>query len=176
MGAPAPAQDGAPPPPRAVLFLLALTAVVGLVVSLASWGFLELLAQIQTGVFDDLPRELGYDDGAPVWWPLPVLAFAGVVTAFAIVRLPGGGGHNPAEGLNAGAVGPVDLPGVMLAALATIGLGLVLGPEAPLIALGSAMGILSVQLIRKGAPGAADRARSAPPAASPPSRSSSARR
>ena len=59
--------------------------------------------QIQTGVFDDLPRELGYDDGAPVWWPLPVLGLAGLVTAFAIVRLPGGGGHDPAEGLNAGA-------------------------------------------------------------------------
>ena len=33
----------------------------------------------------------------------------------------------------------------MLAALATIGLGLVLGPEAPLIALGSGIGILAVQ-------------------------------
>ena len=63
------------------------------------------------GVFDDLPRELGYDDGAPVWWPLPVLAFAGLVTALAIVRLPGTGGHDPAEGLNAGTTQPVELPG-----------------------------------------------------------------
>ena len=70
--------------------------MVGLVVSLASWGFLELIHQIQTGVFDDLPRELGYDDGAPVWWPLPILAFAGLVTALAIDRLPGTGGHDPA--------------------------------------------------------------------------------
>ena len=55
--------------------------------SLASWGFLELLEQIQTGVFDDLPRELGFDGGAPVWWPLPVLAVAGLLTALAIQRL-----------------------------------------------------------------------------------------
>jgi H+/Cl- antiporter ClcA len=40
----------------------------------------------------------------------------------------------------------------MLAALATIGLGLVLGPESPLIALGSGLGILAVRLARKDAP------------------------
>ena len=40
----------------------------------------------------------------------------------------------------------------MLAALATIGLGLVLGPEAPLIALGSGLGLLAVRLVRKDAP------------------------
>ena len=139
------------PPPRAILVLFALTAVVGLVVSLASWGFLELIYQIQTGVFDDLPRELGYDGGAPVWWPLPILAVAGLLTALAIQRLPGTGGHDPAAGLNAGSTDPVDLPGVIAAALATIGLGLVLGPEAPLIALGSALGILAIRLARKDA-------------------------
>ena len=41
---------------------------------------------------------------------------------------------------------------MILAALATIGLGLVLGPEAPLIALGSGIGILAIRLVRKGAP------------------------
>ena len=139
------------PQPRALLALLALTAAVGLAVSLASWGFLELISQIQTGVFDDLPRELGYDDGAPVWWPLPVLAIAGLVTALAIDRLPGTGGHDPAAGLNAGTTQPIELPGVILAALATIGLGLVLGPEAPLIALGSGMGILAIRMVRRDA-------------------------
>jgi H+/Cl- antiporter ClcA len=139
------------PAPAAILSLLVLTAVVGLVVSFASWCFLELVDQIQTGVFEDLPRTLGYDHGAPVWWPLPVLGLAGIVIAFAIVRLPGGGGHNPAAGLHAGTTPPVDLPGVMLAAVATIGLGLVLGPEAPLIALGSGLGILAVRLVRKDA-------------------------
>jgi H+/Cl- antiporter ClcA len=151
MGAPAPAREGLPPP-RALLALLALTAAVGLVVSLASWGFLELLHQLQTAVFDDLPRELGYDAGAPTWWPLPVLAVAGVLTALAIERLPGRGGHDPSAGLNAGTTDPVELPGVLLAALATISLGLVLGPEAPLIALGSGLGILAIRLARKDAP------------------------
>ena len=49
-------------------------------------------------------------------------------------------------------LGPVDLPGVLLAALATLGLGLVLGPEAPLIALGTGLGILAMSLVRRDAP------------------------
>src|SRR4051812_1215506 len=143
----APRPDG-----RALLGLLALSVVVGLAVSFAAWGFLEGIHQIQVGVFEKLPDALGYDDGAPTWWPLPVLAFAGVITAFAIQRLPGTGGHNPAEGLAMGATMPVELPGVVLAALASIGLGLVIGPEAPLIALGSGLGILAVKRIRSDAP------------------------
>lgn len=132
--------------------LLLLAAVVGLVVSFAAWGFLELVHQIQTGVFTDLPRDLGYHHGAPLWWSLPVLAIAGAVAAVAIVRLPGQGGHVPAEGLKTGTTEPVELPGVILAALATLGLGLVLGPEAPLIALGGGLGILSVRLARRDVP------------------------
>ena len=120
--------------------------------SFAAWGFLELLHQIQVGTYQKLPEQLGYDHGAPVWWPLPVLALAGLVTALAIVRLPGVGGHKPSEGLKTGLTQPIELPGVVLAALATIGLGVVLGPEAPLIALGSGLGILAVRLLRRDAP------------------------
>jgi H+/Cl- antiporter ClcA len=138
--------------PAVLLALLAVAAVVGLVVSFASWGFLEGVYQLQQGVFVELPRELGYDEGAPVWWPLPWLALAGLVTAFAIDRLPGTGGHSPAGGLSTGVTQPIELPGVLLAAAGTIGLGVVLGPEAPLIALGSGLGILAVQRLRRDAP------------------------
>src|SRR5205809_600394 len=41
---------------------------------------------------------------------------------------------------------------LVLAALATLGFGLVLGPEAPLIALGLGLGALAMGLIRKDAP------------------------
>lgn len=134
------------------LVLLALAAVVGVVASLAAWGFLELVAQTQQGVFDDLPRKLGFDT-TPVWWPVPILAIAGVLVALAITRLPGNGGHIPANGLSAGVTQPVELPGVLLAGLAGIGLGLVVGPEAPLIALGGGLGLLAVRLLgRRAAP------------------------
>jgi H+/Cl- antiporter ClcA len=132
------------------LVLLALAAVVGVVASLAAWGFLELVAQLQQGVWDDLPGTLGFDH-TPLWWPVPILAIAGVLVAFAITRLPGNGGHIPANGLSAGVTQPVELPGVLLAGLAGIGLGLVVGPEAPLIALGGGLGLLAVRLLGRSA-------------------------
>ena len=121
---------GPQPKPRALIFLLFMAASVGVIVSLAAWAFLELLHQIQTWVFTDLPRGLGYHNGAPLWLYIVVLGLAGLPTAFAIVRLPGGGGHVPAEGLKVGGdpVQPIDLPGITLAAFASIGLGLVIGP------------------------------------------------
>ena len=51
-----------------------------------------------------------------------------------------------------GTTEPNMVPGVVLAALATIGLGLVLGPEAPLIALGGGLAVFSVNLAKKDAP------------------------
>ncbi len=139
---------------RRFVVLLLVAAIAGLVVSFAAWGFLELTNQIQRGVFVHLPSDVGYSAGPPLWWPLPVLAIAGLIVAFAIKRLPGNGGHLPANGLSTGGgpTLPIQLPGVLLAALATIGLGLVLGPEAPLIALGSGLGVLTIRLARKDAP------------------------
>src|SRR3954467_1689362 len=105
--------------------LLALAAVVGLVVSFASWCFLQGIHELQQGVYDDLPRALGFDNGAPRWWSLPCCGLAGLITAFAIMRLPGRGGHVPAEGLHVSPTQPVELPGVVLAAMATLSLGIV---------------------------------------------------
>jgi H+/Cl- antiporter ClcA len=159
-----PQAEAAPPAPitseqasatmrsRPFMVLLVLVAVIGVVVSLASWCFLELVHQIQQEVFTHLPHALGYSS-APRWWPLPVLPIAALITALAIVRLPGRGGHIPSEGLATGGPPPtgVELPGILLAAFATIGLGLVLGPEAPLIALGSGIGAISIRRARKDA-------------------------
>jgi chloride channel protein, CIC family len=133
--------------------LLVLAALIGLVVSAASWAFLELVHALQIWIYEDLPDWLGFDS-TPTWWSLPWLALAGLVTAIAIERLPGHGGHVPADGLRTDGppTRPVELPGVLLAATATLGLGLVLGPEAPLIALGAGLGILSISLVKRDAP------------------------
>src|SRR5215510_8390979 len=143
--------------------MLVFAAAIGLLVSAVSWGYLELVHYIQDWVYKDLPKDLGYtaltpgDLGhstIPWWYPLPWLALAGLLTAIAITRLPGRGGHVPADGLSTGGspTRPIDLPGVVLAAFATLGLGLVLGPEAPLIAIGMGLGMLAIKLIRKDAP------------------------
>src|SRR5207247_8317639 len=113
---------------RNFVVILVFAAVIGIIVSLAGWAFLELVHQIQIGVFTDLPNDLGYST-VPNWWYLVVLGLAGLPVAFAIVRLPGNGGHVPAHGLQMGGNEPNMLPGIALAAFATLGLGLVLGPE-----------------------------------------------
>jgi H+/Cl- antiporter ClcA len=139
---------------RRFVVLLVVAAITGVIVSLAAWSFLELIDQIQRGVYVHLPSDFGYHHGPPLWWSLPVLVLAGLIVAFAIERLPGEGGHIPANGLSTGG-GPMPanaLPGVVLAGLATIGLGVVLGPEAPLIALGGGLGALTIRLARRDAP------------------------
>ncbi len=139
---------------RAFVVLLLVAAIAGVAVSLAAWCFLELINQIQRGVYVHLPSDVGYHHGPPLWWSLPVLVLAGLIVAFAIERLPGAGGHIPAYGLSTGA-GPTlpnALPGILLAGLSAIGLGVVLGPEAPLIALGSGLGVLTIRLARRDAP------------------------
>ncbi|MFM8304660.1 MAG: chloride channel protein [Actinomycetota bacterium] len=147
-----------PPDPAAILqsrgFVVVVVgaAVIGLLVSLVSWGFLELVHQIQVGVFSDLPDALGYDT-VPGWYLVLVLGLAGVPVALAVTRLPGHGGHVPAYGLQpGGASSPATVPGVAIAALATLGLGLVLGPEAPLIAIGAGVAVFAVQRAKRDAP------------------------
>jgi H+/Cl- antiporter ClcA len=131
--------------------LLVIAAFIGVLVSLVSWGFLELVHWLQQAVYQDLPSALGLKAN-PWWWPLPVLAVAGLLTALAVLRLPGGGGHVPFEGIKAGVSQPIALPGILLAGLASLGLGLVLGPEGPLIALGSGLAVFAVKRARKDTP------------------------
>jgi len=164
------AEDGATPPvdagsttpedPSSTLLskgfvvLLMIAAVVGVAVSLAAWCFVELIYQIQQELYHHLPSALGYSHGPPIWWSLPILAIAGLITALAIVRLPGQGGHIPAEGLKVGGgtAQPIELPGIILAGLASIGLGAVIGPEAPLIALGAGLAVATIKLARRETP------------------------
>ncbi len=133
--------------------LLVLAAAVGVIVSIASWAFLEGVHYLQVGIFEDLPEWLGFDT-TPVWWPLPWLAVGGLVTALAIRRLPGTGGHVPVDGLQSGGgpTMPVELPGILLAAFASLGFGIVLGPEAPLILFGTGLAVLSFRAVRRDAP------------------------
>ena len=138
---------------RRFIVLLVLVAIVGVVVSVAAWGFLEATVQVQHELYTHIPHALGYQNGPPKWWPLPVLAVGGLFVALAITLLPGNGGHIPAEGLAVGGpAGPQVLPGVIIAGLATIGFGLVLGPEAPLIALGAGLAALTILLARRDTP------------------------
>ncbi|WP_408990683.1 chloride channel protein [Streptomyces caniscabiei] len=137
---------------RAYLVLLAMAALIGVPVSAAAFGFLALVGEAQPLIYSDLPEALGFD-GTPVWWPLPLLAVGGLLVALTVRYLPGNGGHEPSAGFQpAGAPPPVELPGIFLAALATLCFAAVLGPEAPLLALGSGLAAAAVRLVRRDPP------------------------
>ena len=80
-----PEQAAATMASRRYIVLLIIVSIVGVVVSLATWGYLELIHQITQELYTHLPNALGYQHGPPVGWPLPILAFAGIWPPF-----PGG--------------------------------------------------------------------------------------
>jgi len=137
---------------RSYLVLLVLAAIIGAPISAAAYFFLALVSKLQGWIFSSLPHALGFH-AEPMWWPLLPLLLAGVLVPLAIKYLPGTGGHSPADGFKAGGFPlPAELPGVVLAALATLSLGVVLGPEAPLIALGAGLGVCAIRLVKRDAP------------------------
>jgi H+/Cl- antiporter ClcA len=138
---------------RAYLSALVLAALLGIPISAIAYGFLALVTKAQTYLFDDLPSDL-FDGGTPAWWPVPWLMLCGLLVGLTIRHLPGTAGHSPALGFNATGGPPEsrDLYGIVVAALATLSLGAVLGPEGPLIAIGGGLAALTVRLARKDAP------------------------
>ena len=138
---------------RSYVALLVLAAIIGVPVSAAAYFFLALVAKLQGWIFTDLPKDVGFHS-EPLWWPVPLLLLAGVLVSLTIRYLPGQGGHSPADGLKVGGgpAAPIELPGIVLAAFATFSLGVVLGPEAPLIALGGGLGVLAIRLVKRDAP------------------------
>jgi H+/Cl- antiporter ClcA len=150
--------DAAPPDPTALLQsksylqLLVLAGLIGVPISAVAYFYLALVGHLQTWIFTTVPSSLGFH-GTPVWWPVPMVLVAAVVVSLTIIHLPGTSGHEPAEGFKAGGTpAPVDLFGVIVASVTTLAFGIVLGPEAPLIAVGGGLGVLAVHLAAKDAP------------------------
>ncbi len=143
--------DSQPQPPSgtAYLRLVGLGALVGIPAALAAAGFLALVHGLQDVLWHDLPEALGAD--SPPWYlivGLPVVGAAFVIAARRL--LPGDGGHSPLDGIAAAPTPMSYGPGVALAALGTLPFGAVLGPEAPLIAIGSVVALAVVRLVRLG--------------------------
>ncbi|MEU8924798.1 chloride channel protein [Kitasatospora sp. NPDC048545] len=149
-----PQQQDSGPALREVLLhkgyfgLLLLSGLVGIPVSLAAFGFLSLEHQLQHWVWESLPETAGYSS-APWWWALPALLLAGLLLAPIVIRLPGRGGHIPVQGLGGPPTPPIAVPGVVLAALACLPLGVTLGPEAPLMGLGGGLALLAVRAAKR---------------------------
>jgi H+/Cl- antiporter ClcA len=129
------------------LRLVVFGALIGIPAALVATVFLAVVHESEHWFWTTLPSDLGRS--SPPWYlilGLPMLG-AGIVL-FARRMLPGDGGHPPLGGLNSTPTPLAYGPGVALAALGTLPFGAVLGPEAPLIALGSATGLAVVYSVR----------------------------
>ncbi|MDP2013492.1 MAG: chloride channel protein [Actinomycetota bacterium] len=129
-----------------VIRLLSLAVVLGVLAAIAGSALLWVVDQGQEWFFVELPDSMGMDS-AP-WWLAAALLFVGASLVALAKRLPGSTGTGPLTGFHFD--DPLSMvPSVILAAVATLVFGFVLGPEAPLIVLGSAIGAI---LGRKAAP------------------------
>jgi H+/Cl- antiporter ClcA len=133
---------------RALTYLrtLVFAALLGVPVAVAALLFQTAIHDVTHFVWEWIPHELDWSE-PPGWYVVLVPGLAGVLVALAL-KLPGHGGHPPLEGISTTPLQPMDLVSILPAALATLALGLVLGPEAPLIALGLALGTVAVRLAR----------------------------
>ncbi len=129
------------------LRLVGFAALIGIPAALVAALFLAFSHDLEGWLWDDLPGRLGYS--SPPWFLVLGLPVVGAVVVFlARTLLPGDGGHPPIEGINASPTPFAHGPGVALAALGTLGFGAVLGPEGPLIALGSVAALAFAPLLR----------------------------
>ena len=137
---------------RSYLRLVVLGAVIGVPASVVAAGFLALVHRLEHWLWTDLPEALG--GTAPQWYlvvGLPIVGAAVVVAARTL--LPGDGGHSPLDGVAGGPTALVAIPGVAIAAVGSLSFGAVLGPEAPLIALGSVAGLIIGRVLTLGTRG-----------------------
>jgi H+/Cl- antiporter ClcA len=115
-------------------------------VALGSAAFMSAVHGLTTLVWTTVPDSAGWTT-PPGWYVLAVPAMAGLLVAVAL-RLPGHGGEPAVKGIALEPLSPVQLVSALLAALASLGLGLVLGPEAPLTALGLSAGLVAARALR----------------------------
>jgi H+/Cl- antiporter ClcA len=128
------------------LRLVLLGAAIGIPAALVAALFLAAVHEVEHWLWEDLPDALGAS--SPPWYlvmGLPVVGAVFVIVARAY--LPGDGGHSPLSGLGGAPTPLAYAPGIALAGMGTLAFGAVLGPEAPLIALGSAVGLALTHLV-----------------------------
>jgi len=133
-----------------VLRLVLLGAAIGIPAALAAIAFFTAVHYLEQLIWHALPTALG--EASPPWYLVVFLPVVGAaIVAIARLTLPGDGGRSPLAGMSHGATPVRYVPGIVVAALGTLGFGLVLGPEAPVMAVGSAVGLAITSLVRSDA-------------------------
>ncbi|MFE4965416.1 ion channel protein [Streptomyces sp. NPDC056660] len=133
------ARQALPTPPsapaRALLPLILPALVVGVGSSLLYLVVSSLAERLQHVLWNNLPDALGIGRYS-VLWMLVMLTATGVAVGLVVWKVPGHAGPDPATlGLEAVALPPVVLPGLLLATVLMLAGGPSLGPENPIIAV-----------------------------------------
>jgi H+/Cl- antiporter ClcA len=137
---------------RAYVRLLVLAVLIAVPIAAGAYWFLKFTDLLQHWTFTSIPSAVGFSS-TPIWWPLLPLLVAGICVGLVIRYLPGGGGESPVNGFSPGGLPiPINLPGIFVAAVVSIGLGAVVGPEGPLVALGGGAAYLFVWLANRDVP------------------------
>jgi H+/Cl- antiporter ClcA len=115
-----------------------IAGVIGLVLGYA------VLEAVNAGialVWEDIPASWAT---TPAWYVIGVLLLAAVLV-YVVRRFVGDTGHSPIGGIKVSGLTPRDYVGAILAILASLWGGVVLGPEVALVATGSMIGTVTAK-------------------------------
>lgn len=117
-----------------------IAGIVGLVLGYAAL----LLVNAGIGlIWEDVPASW---QTTPAWYVIGVLLVAAVLV-YVVRRFVGDTGHSPLSGIAVSTLTPRDYVGAILAILASLWGGIVLGPEVALVATGSMVGTVTAKAL-----------------------------
>ena len=126
--------------PKLLLKLAIPAIIIGIGSALVLAG-LDLVSKwVDDFFWDVVPGWAGVSGDAPLWI-IGVLTLAGLLTGLIVRFMPGHGGEDPAtESLFPSPMAMAAVPGVALAAIITLSMGVSLGPEGPTLAINIEIG------------------------------------
>ncbi len=125
---------------RRLIPALLIAGVVGLVLG---YAVLEVVNAGIALVWETIPSGWA---STPAWYIVGVLVLAAVLV-YVVRTYIGDAGHSPLQGITVSGLTPQEYLGAILAILASLFGGVVLGPEVALVATGSVVGTLVAKLM-----------------------------
>ncbi len=124
---------------RALIQQSIVAVVIGVLAGFSLLLFEGAAHRIEHVLWHTLPDTLDVGHGAG-WWTFLIMTIGGLFVGVVLKVLPGHGGHDPAtEGLFGPPIAVIAVPGLLLAALVTLSIGVSMGPEAPLLGASGAL-------------------------------------
>lgn len=133
------AKPATPATPKRTLLMLLAAIAIGAISAAGATLFLWLVEEGQQLVYVKLPAMLGLGEAS--WWWAGIALFAAAGIILLARRMPGETGKGPLTGFHFD-VSLRHAPSVILAAFASLIGGIALGPEAPLIVVGTSIGAI----------------------------------